>query len=325
MTESVSVWYDDRPVKNLHTCVSVFDRGLQYGDGFFTTAKIENGFLLNWTEHKSRLQKSASRLGFPEIDFDALQRNLKNQFLQFSPLSQTEAVCKILVTRGEGGRGYLPPEGPNMQVFSFLMPLPTFSPEAIQAELSPIIMEVSPELAGVKHLNRLTNVMARQALSPDCDEAIVLNAFGQVQCGTQSNLFIVQENQIFTPQISLSGVEGTVRNLLIKSAGVQQKILHLADIYQAEALFFTNAIRGVQIVKSLDLSNGLNLQTRFDELGISVLKTIPETFSKTFSKTLSKTLPAGKKAYMTDLPTLSELQNIFDTTAKTNALALQDL
>lgn len=184
-----SVWLNYRPLEKTDCCVSVFDRGVQYGDGFFTTAKVVNGVLLNWTAHKARLQMSCQRLGFPEMDVEKLEHSLQQQFADYA---QTDAVCKILVTRGEGGRGYLPPETPNIQVFSLLMPLPAFAEQAIHAQLSSVILEVSPMLAGVKHLNRLTNVLARQTMNAGFAEALMLNAFGQVQCATQSNLFVIK-------------------------------------------------------------------------------------------------------------------------------------
>lgn len=276
------VWKNYRPVpvslsvENAENCISVFDRGFQYGDGFFTTAKVQGGSLLNWSAHKLRLQMSAKRLGFPELDFVKLEQSLKKQFNAYE---QKDCVCKVIVTRGVGGRGYQPPETPDIQVLSILMPLPESnqSTNPIQIQISPVILEVSPELAGVKHLNRLSNVLARQSLESGYEEAIMFNALGQLQCATQSNVFVIKHQEIFTPPVNFSGVAGTARSGLASLA--KEKILTIEDILNADAVFLTNAVRGIQVVGQLDLANWDILQRKFLQFGLNELPSVSSRVS----------------------------------------------
>lgn len=278
MAPQVLVWQNYRPVafplkvENAENCISVFERGLQYGDGFFSTAKVQGGSLLNWSAHKARLQMSAKRLGFPELDFDKLEQSLKNQFDAYG---QKNCVCKIIVTRGVGGRGYLPPKTPDIQVLSILMPSPNPSTNPIQIQISPVILEVSPELAGVKHLNRLSNVLARQSLDSGFEEAMMFNVFGHAQCATQSNLLVIKNHEIFTPPVSLSGVAGTARAGLVSLA--KEKLLTIEDIIDADAVILTNALRGIQVIGQLDLANWEILQRKFLQFG---LKELPNLSSR---------------------------------------------
>ena len=253
----------------LQSDLSVFDRGLQYGDGFFTTAKIEQGLLLNWTAHWQRVQMSCQRLGFPQLD----QRQLQLEILQlFAGLSveqqQASWVLKLMVTRGEGGRGYLPPEDPKIMRVAILSAMPALADEPMSSEVSSVLLEVAPATAGIKHLNRLSNVLARQALSAGMLEAVMFNVFGNPVCGTQSNLYLVKQGKLLTSALNLSGVAGTAQALiknLASEVGLQwqQQTLSLSDLLGAEQLFFSNAIRGIQCVSSLNLANVHNLASQF--------------------------------------------------------------
>ena len=98
-------------IANKTSSVSTRDRGLNYGDGFFTTAMITDGQVEHWAYHKTRLIECAQRLGFPALEFRALESHITQQVA-----SQAQAVVKIVVTRGEGGRGYAPPSECNLNI-----------------------------------------------------------------------------------------------------------------------------------------------------------------------------------------------------------------
>ncbi|WP_130537630.1 aminodeoxychorismate lyase [Thiomicrorhabdus indica] len=316
MSGEVLVWKNFHPVENAEYCISVFERGFQYGDGFFTTALIKQSQLLNWSAHKARLQMSAKRLRFPELDFETLEQSLRNQFITYG---QTDCVCKIMVTRGVGGRGYLPPETPDVQVLSMLMPVPDFKhqPDNV-AQVSPIILEISPETSGVKHLNRLSNVLARKTMNVGFDEAVMLNAFGQVQCATQSNIFVIKDHQIITPRVNLSGVEGTARSCLLTLA--KEQVLTMDDVLNADTLFFTNAVRGVQVINNLNLNNWSNLQRKFLQFGLSQLQDLPAGIC--FPKVVGDEKSEIMKTFETKSPLLEKVQQAFLHHQYQNALKL---
>lgn len=287
MNPLTSIWINGVPAEK----IAVLDRGLQYGDGFFTTVLLKKGALLNWDAHCQRLLESAERLRFPALDLVELQRTLAKQYQSMhSPLDCM--VVKIIMTRGLGGRGYQPPEMVALQLITQFMPAPELSDKTIAVEFSLVLLSVEPELAGIKHLNRLHNVLARDQLSAGVTEALMVNALGQVVCGTQSNLFLIQENQLITPSVALSGVSGTARRLLLKTAencGLQvvEKPLFLADLLQADVLFMANAVRGIQPVSSLDLRNCSILNHKLKSLGISSskgLENLPERLTLDFAE-----------------------------------------
>ena len=149
---------------NISKSIPLSDRGLSYGDGFFTTAKVVNEAVEHWYFHKQRLIECQMRLGFPEIDFIELEESI-NQIC----INQKCAVLKIMITRGSGGRGYAIPELQNPVQILSLLPYPnsyeTLKLTGIDLEVSSIKLGLQPILAGMKTLNRLEQVLIKQEIS----------------------------------------------------------------------------------------------------------------------------------------------------------------
>ena len=245
--------------------ISTFDRGLQYGDGFFTTALIVNESLLNWPQHYQRLEMSFQRLGFENYS-EILQRLLpliKKAFAEYAERHEA-SVLKIIVTRGVGGRGYLAPKDVTPTVVLMFAKAPiSVSQNLLEmtmgtAQLCQTRFAQSPSLVGLKHLNRLENVLARNELAATAHfEGLVLDVSNHLTCGTQSNVVLVQGSTLLTPKLETAGVNGTALNslkLLIKDAlDWHEARLTLSDVVASDALFFINAVRGCQAVTSLDV------------------------------------------------------------------------
>ena len=162
---------------NETSSISTHDRGLNYGDGFFTTAIITDGQVEHWAYHKARLIECAQRLAFPALEFTALESHITQQVA-----SQAQAVVKIVVTRGEGGRGYAPPSECNLNIIVSVLPYPkhynSLPDTGISLAISPIKLAVQPHLAGLKTLNRLEQVLIKNALQAQhSDDALVLDPF----------------------------------------------------------------------------------------------------------------------------------------------------
>lgn len=263
--------------------VSVRDRGLQYGDGFFTTMLVTGDQLLNWPGHWRRVQHAAHRLQFPAIDEQALFTQVKQAVAVFNYTKSTiesNKVVKIIFTRGIGGIGYQMPEMPQISTILQVMPapihierepqthLPIFSqPQAIELGVCKTLSGIQPQLAGLKHLNRLENVLARSEITAkSLAEGVMLNAYQQVIGGTQSNLFLIKGNNLITPLLTDSGVEGTTRYQLSHLAeGLdliwQESTLVLADLLQADELFLANAVRGIMPVNLFHHRTYTNIKT----------------------------------------------------------------
>lgn len=263
-------WLNGEQEERLPLC----DRGLQYGDGFFTTSLIIQGQLLNAPAHWQRLQASAHRLYFSQFDLQSLQQQVLHVLADTLP---DLAVLKILVTRGCGGKGYALPTKEHSNTVIQLLPYPVkivldqtqsffewiSRTPAIAASVLQSRWGIHSQLAGLKHINRLENVLARQELhelgvvqgnlefSIGFAEGVMLNENREVISGTQSNLVARIKGQWVTPKLHHSGVMGTTLRRLAEEMSIEATTLSLQDLARAEALFFCNAVRGVMPVACL--------------------------------------------------------------------------
>ncbi|SEL54200.1 4-amino-4-deoxychorismate lyase [Ectothiorhodospira marina] len=234
----------------------VADRGLQYGDGLFETLRVEAGEPLHWSRHLSRLQTGCERLGIPPPDAAVLHHEALT-VLQGQP----RGVLKIMVTRGSGPRGYRPPAAPApTRILAWNAPAAAPSltvSEGVDVRLCRMRLSRNPALAGIKHLNRLEQVMARSEWSDAFQEGLMLDTSGQVVEGTMSNLFLVRDDALVTPDLSHCGVAGITRARVMERArawGVscQEDSVRVEDLWRADGLFLTNTLIGLWPVRSLE-------------------------------------------------------------------------
>ena len=246
---------------NAQTTVSIYNRGLAYGDGAFETIRLERGRPLFLAQHLERLARACRTLGIPECT-DALQDDLQ---LLGTALTD-HGIVKIIVTRGEGGRGYRGRTDAATQRIITLHPLPDYSqhqPEqGITAFISSVRLAIQPALAGVKHLNRLEQVLASSLWPADDSifEGLMLDGSGQPIEGTRSNLFIARENTLLTPELKECGVAGILRGeLLRKMPGAEVRILTLQDVLAADEMFFCNSVAGIWPVTRIAAAHSAGL------------------------------------------------------------------
>ena len=237
--------------------IAIDDRGLNYGDGLFETIAVSNGELLNWCRHMQRLTASCQTLGIPEPDIHLLNKECLSLCEQ-----PGKAVIKILVSRGSGGRGYAPPSSATPHRIISLYHWPNYPSEwasrGIDIRVCRFRYGHQPRLAGIKHLNRLEQVMARAEWQDnEHQEGLVLDIEDHVIEGTMSNLFIVKGKDLLTPDLTQCGIKGCMRGTLMElapAAGFNIKItgLSLDDIYAADEVFLCNSIIGIWPVKQLE-------------------------------------------------------------------------
>jgi 4-amino-4-deoxychorismate lyase len=236
------------------------DRGLLYGDGLFETIAVIDGDMPLWDRHLRRLQHGCRRLGFACPD-EVLLRPEAETLVAGTP----RCVLKILVTRGSGGEAYRPPAEPSptrlLQRRSWPAYPESFWRDGIRSRLCQTRLAVGSPVAGLKHLNRLEQVLARQEWSdPQIPEGLTLDDEGLVVEGTMTNLFAQQDGRLLTPPVERCGVAGVMRSLVMEMAAevglaVEQRQLTPADIGQAEGLFLTNAVIGIWPVRDLEGSS----------------------------------------------------------------------
>ena len=246
MTDVIGCWVDGEP----GSALPVDDRGLQYGDGLFETILLRNNRARFLELHLARLAGGCERLG---IAFDAMSA-LRAEVARAAAQAPTLAILKIIVSRGSARRrGYAAPgSGTHRRIVSlFTTPAPESAGAAAVLRVATLHLASQPALAGIKHLNRLENVLA--ASEPghaQCFDSLLLDEDGQLVGGTMTNVFAVRGTQLLTPSVDRCGVAGVMRAVVVREAaslglGVTQGPLPLADLLSADEAFITNARIGV--------------------------------------------------------------------------------
>ncbi|CDL82010.1 aminodeoxychorismate lyase [Xenorhabdus szentirmaii] len=192
------------------------DRAIQFGDGFFTTIRVEQGQAALLPLHIKRLQRSVERLFMPAPDWFGLEEHIKQVVS-----GHESGVLKVILSRGTGGRGYGFDSTATLTQILSLSAYPeqyiTLRQKGASLALSPIAMGINPHLAGIKHLNRLEQVLIKRFIGQaKVDEALVLDSDGLlVECCT-ANIFWRKGKQVYTPELNQCGVEGVMRQKIIE-------------------------------------------------------------------------------------------------------------
>lgn len=229
--------------------ISAHDRGLAYGDGLFETMRAHRGSIPWWDAHWARLVRGAQRLHM------AVPAQAQVLAEAQSLLAGGDGVLKLIVTRGPGGRGYAPSaEAMPTWVLSH-HPSPAPPPATgLVLRWCEIRLAAQPMLAGIKHCNRLEQVLARAEWAGatgderDAHEGLMRGADGEVVCATAANLFVLQDGRWRTPLLDRCGVAGVCRQWLLSALDVEQRVVSVEDVESAEAIFLCNAVRGILAV-----------------------------------------------------------------------------
>lgn len=242
------------------------DRGLSYGDGLFETVAVADGRTLEWDAHLDRLKAGCVRLGIPLPDAGVLAEEAACVVE-----GGARGVLKIILTRGCGGRGYRPPADPHPTRILALYPWPDYPlswyREGIDVGVCSTRLGRNPALAGLKHLNRLEQVMARREWAdPSIAEGLMLDDTGCVVEGTMSNLFVVRDGKLVTPDLDQCGVAGIVRANVLKRApllGLEVQVAHLGldDVLSAQEAFLSNSVLGVCPIRKITGPGGQRYQS----------------------------------------------------------------
>lgn len=246
-------WVDGAPA----TALPVDDRGLAYGDGLFETVRVIGGRAPLLSRHLARLADGARRLSIP-LDAPALAGEV-HAFLQANAAG--DATVKIIVTRGSGGRGYRPE--PAAVARRILLAFPPSSSPAAHALDGIALFEcrtrlaLQPQLAGIKHLNRLEQVLARaEWQDARCAEGLLCDLEGRAIEGTMSNLFAVRDGELLTPRLDRCGVAGVMRGWLLERAATSGIPVRQAELLRGmldtmDELFVCNSSIGIWPVREL--------------------------------------------------------------------------
>ncbi|HEV7606144.1 MAG TPA: aminodeoxychorismate lyase [Steroidobacteraceae bacterium] len=270
MSELLGSWIDGAPADR----VPIDDRGLQYGDGLFETMLVRHGRVRFIDAHLARLALGCTRLAIP-FEVGAA---LRAEIAATSARAPALAILKLIVTRGSGPRrGYPPaaPVRPRRLLSLFAVPPVPPMDEGVDVRLAALTVAENPALAGIKHLNRLENVLAAsEAGHATVFESLLRNPAGQVIGGTMTNVFAVQSGRVTTPRVERCGVAGVMRAIVLRECaalGIDagEADLALADLLGADEVFVTNARIGVVPVRRVG-EHSFPMQTIARRLGARI-------------------------------------------------------
>lgn len=241
--------------------VSPLDRGFAYGDGVFETCKLKNAKIPLWDLHKERLFNSCEKLSIP-LALSAIELQLENLIAVLAVEDSRNAVVKITVTRGQGGRGYRSPDVIMPTVVIGIFPAPHYSAENFSEGVSVKIcnqrLSCNSSLAGLKHLNRLEQILARAEWQDESiAEGILFDTQSNLIEAVFSNIFLVHAGELQTPDLSEAGVAGVMRRFILETITpkvgltVSVKKLSLNDLLSADAVFLCNSLYGIWPVQKI--------------------------------------------------------------------------
>ncbi|WP_318527269.1 aminotransferase class IV [Marinobacter confluentis] len=240
--------------------VPAADRGLAYGDGLFETIRMSGQKALLRQHHLRRMASDAARLGIP-ADVDDLDRELTRAARRLGPPDDNHSwILKLILTRGNGGRGYRPPQNPEPHLIASSATLPPLpGPEGVVARCSSFPLTVNPKLAGIKTLNRLQQVMASREFTGAEWELIMKDGADHLVEGTRTNLIARLGDCWVTPPASSVAVAGVMRQyvmerLVLAGETVLERPLP-ADLAAREDLrgfYLLNSVFGVVAVRSFE-------------------------------------------------------------------------
>jgi 4-amino-4-deoxychorismate lyase len=233
--------------------VSIFNRNMQYGDGLFETCIAKDNRILFWSNHFARLNKGCEKLNIKKIDESYWLSDLKKAFA----LSEhSNCIVKLILSRGDSSRGYgYKDDISPVRIVIISEMKKTVVNNSFSLEYSDSGYNSNPKLAGIKHCNRLEQILARSNLSSD--EGIMLDENQNVISVTQGNIYLIIGNTLLTPKLDKCGVVGSRRSLILELAKslnieVKEDPISADKLKQADEVFISNSVIGIQSVKSIE-------------------------------------------------------------------------
>ena len=236
--------------------ISLFDRGLSYGDGIFETLRVRSGEPCLCHRHLQRLKKGCETLAI-DVNLDKLEHEVKTLCSQI----RDNAVLKIIITRGESIQSYRAVRHAEAtRILSLLHRRPepqTYLRQGVTVKICRHRLSPAPRLAGIKHLNRLDQVLARSEWEDEYQEGLMFDERGRAIEGTMSNLFISRGGKLLTPLLDICGVAGVMRGYLMDALSglgleVSETDMKLDDLLRSDGVFLTNSLIGVWPVHRIE-------------------------------------------------------------------------
>jgi 4-amino-4-deoxychorismate lyase len=246
-----SYWIDGGPAPSLDSVV----RAVQYGDGLFETICIKDGVAQYLDRHRQRMQAGCEKLRLRFDDWSRFDMELQQRAGEVH-----HGVVKVILSRGTGSLGYRISAQQGVTRIVSTHPLPAYPQECntqgVRIRICDLRLGLQPRLAGIKHLNRLEQIMARAEWEEQYEEGLLLDYNDLLVEGTMSNLFMVRDGALYTPRLDSCGVAGVMRSVLLDLAfasGVRasRQVLRLTDLESVQEVFLCNSLIGIWPVISV--------------------------------------------------------------------------
>lgn len=226
------------------------DRSFNYGDGIFTTMAVRNAGVQLLPLHIKRMQDAAKQLGFGQIDWLSIEQQICDA------VTLPEQVVKLLISRGNGGRGYSPQGIDNPQCYITTAAMPDYSlqqQQGVRLLSAELKLAVQPALAGLKHTNRLEQVLLKQEqLRRNADDLLVLDQQGFLTEAIAANVFFHRHGKWFTPKLDRAGVRGVMREFLLSQFDAVEVDWPLDELAHVDSMFICNALMQIVPVRSVN-------------------------------------------------------------------------
>jgi 4-amino-4-deoxychorismate lyase len=239
------------------TAVPIDDRALHYGDGLFETIAVRAGVPAFLSYHMERLARGIEVLAIPLPDVPALEREIAAAATKLR-----EGILKLIVTRGSAERGSRPPQrtAPRRLLLAYdpAAHPPSWAADGVRVRMCSTRLGHQARLAGLKHLNRLEQVLARSEWQdPTIAEGLMLDEHDNVVCATSANVFIVRGHGLVTPPLDRAGVAGVMRRVVMAIAvrdgiAVAEQTVRASDLFNASELMLSNSVIGLWRVRELE-------------------------------------------------------------------------
>lgn len=268
MSAPLSLHIDGEPA----TALPVDDRAFHYGHGIFETLRVHDGDVPLWNYHRARLARGVNQLGIA-LDLDLLEAEWR------VALVPGVGLLKLVVSAGSGERGYRftsPAPGRRIVLGYPAFEYPASNYQGVTVRVCETRLARQPLLAGLKHLNRLEQVLACAECDPaDFAEGLMLDQDGRLVEATASNLFLVRDGSLQTPALHRCGVAGTMRARLLDGFDALHLNPEVCDLtldalWRAEECFLCNSVFGVWPIVRVVAADGTERRFRAGTMARSI-------------------------------------------------------
>ena len=258
---SRNIYLDGEIVPEDQAQISVFDHGYLYGDGIFEGIRAYNGRVFMLDQHIKRLYQSAKTI---MLDIPLNKKEMETAILKTIRANDLQdAYIRVVVSRGVGDLGLDPRKCPEPTIVIIASAIQLYPEELYETGLKLVTVPTrrnGPEMVNprIKSLNYLNNIMARiEANQQGAPEAIILNSDGYVAECTGDNIFIIEENKLYTPPKYAGILKGTKREVVLEIAAemgleTKEELFTRHDLFNAEECFLSGTAAEVIPVVEVD-------------------------------------------------------------------------